>query len=129
MLGRARNTVKLKRLGFFRELRHGDPNGPSLKALLGTKPNYEPDLVIRYLRSGVLRIGSPGVSKDVLDPTGKVIGAPNILTDGTWAWPEDLAYYIERYRIELPQDFTSHLAQNSYRPPTSGEIDLASLEV
>jgi len=31
-----------------------------------------------------------------------------LLTDGHWTWRNDLAYYVENYRIGLPDEFIQH---------------------
>ena len=29
-------------------------------------------------------------------------------TDGTWAWPEGLAHFVENYDVQLPDEFVRH---------------------
>jgi hypothetical protein len=118
--------MSLKRAGFFRELRHSD-DLPSLKSALADAPqNHEQDIV-DYLRSGALLIGSPGPSFDVLSSTRQVAGAQHILTDGTWAWPADISYYVEKYHCRLPREFIDHMRSRNWRPPDDAEIDPGSL--
>ncbi len=121
--------MKLKRVGFFRELDHGDPNGPKLVEHVSDHPQPDEDRLVDYLRGGILLIGSPGVVYDVLDNKAGPVGSPNILTDGVWAWPGDLPYYVEKYHLRLPKEFVEHVRGRSFRPPVEGEIDTCELEL
>lgn len=117
--------MKVKLVGFFNELPHGIPNGGSLKKNINLIPQVDKEKILDYLTSGHAWIISPGVVKDILSHEDIVIGAPNILTDGVWAWPEDLIYYIRKYNVTLPDDFFHHMIKNSWKIP---ECDLNRLE-
>ena len=121
--------MKLKSVGFFRELDHGDPTGPSLVASVGDKPRPDEARIADYLRGGLLLIGCPGVVGDILDEAAGLIGTPHIMTDGVWAWPGDLPYYVEKYHLTLPGDFIAHARTRGLNPPAVGEIDLSDLEL
>ncbi len=97
----------LNRIGFFRELPHGDDDGPALAGSVRDAPGVDEQRLVEYLRAGVSYIVSPGVVRDALDQSGPV-GTGSVLTDGTWAWPDDLPHYVERYHIALPEDFVAH---------------------
>jgi hypothetical protein len=121
--------MKLRRVGFFQELDHGDPTGPRLADLVNDRPQPDEIKISSYLRRGLLLIGCPGVVADALDSTVGVIGSPDILTDGMWAWPGDLPYYVEKYHPALPGEFVSHIRERSFQPPTDGEVDVTDLEL
>lgn len=121
--------MKLKRVGFFQELDHGDPNGPKLADHVSDRPQPDEDRVVAYLRSGLLLIGCPGVVRDVLDNTVGPVGSPDILTDGVWAWPGDLPYYVEKYHLRLPKEFVDDLRVRSFRPPADGDVEIRELEL
>ena len=115
--------MALRKVGFFRELRHGFPDGPSLKAVRGTLK--EVGAVAKYLRSGNAVV-TPGVLvDDVLDPTKTRVAPLWILTDGAWVWPADLAYYVETYSCGLPQEFLDHMRGVRWRMVTLSDEDLA----
>ena len=104
----------MKRLGFFHELPHGDPTGPSLRASVDATAA---DLAIRlvvYLRSGRLLAAVPSPGVDVLDPTRVGVPSPHLLTDGRWMWPADLAYYVESYGVSVPAEFLEDLDDASW---------------
>ncbi len=118
--------MHLRHVGFFQELRHGPCDGPRLLDSIRTTAQADEDQMTRYLNGGLILFASPGVVEDVLEP-GKVIATPSVLTDGSWAWPEDLAYYVGRYHIELPEEFVSHVRQRDYKPPRPDEVILEDL--
>lgn len=119
--------TSLRRVGFFRELRHGKADGPVLKeAIRGAGDPDEPK-VVSYLRAGHVLMASPGIVRDVLDPRGGIIGALGILTDGTYAWPSDLVHYVERYHARLPDELIAHMASLGWRMPD--HVDLSALQL
>jgi len=122
--------MKLRRYGFFRELDHGDSDGESLSELSGTAHYDEATKkrVVEYLASGHLVVGCPGTVVDVLaegDPTP--IGSPDILTDGEWAWPGDLPYYVLHYRVPVPQEMLDTMKKHSWHVPQ--QIEVTELEL
>lgn len=111
----------LKRVGFFRELIHGDRDGPSLKESLGDRAATQNPQIVRYLLDAPLMAAFPGLVDDVIKPT-ITIGPAHIRGDGVWMWPQDLAYYVERYEARLPDEFIAHITASGFRPPKESEI-------
>jgi hypothetical protein len=66
-----------------------------------------------YLRSRACVAVAAGLARDVLGPANGIIGTLAILTDGVYAWPSDLAYYVEKHHLELPSEFVAHVAKRS----------------
>lgn len=99
---------KLVRVGFFAELRHGDKRGTKLANVC--RPEAHPDeaAIVRYLQQASTLIASPGPVRDVLAPELGYIGTASIQTDGVFCWPADLAHYVARYHIALPETFLAH---------------------
>ncbi|MEN0065588.1 MAG: hypothetical protein AAGA48_25835 [Myxococcota bacterium] len=116
---------KLKRAGFFAELPHGDEDGPSLGDARNETPQPHEARIVAYLREAPVLIEESDNVADVLDPSGEWIGPASIHTDGVWAWPADLAYYVEHYHVNLPTSFVEHLVDRGY---ALGEIDLEAIE-
>jgi hypothetical protein len=119
--------MKLKRVGFFRELRHGAPDGPQLRSLIADLPQPDEARIVDYLKSGVVLIATPAFVEDVLTP-GQRIGSPHILTDGVWAWPGDLAHYVENYHVRLPEEFLTDMRRNNWTVPGEDRLSLDRLE-
>jgi hypothetical protein len=120
-------VTTLTRIGFFRELRHGKPDGPSLHESLGSKAGPHDIELVRYLRSGAVLMAAPGVVRDVLIPESDVIGSLSILTDGTYAWPSDLAHYVERHHARVPPQFLAYAQANAWAVPAG--LDVVSLKL
>jgi hypothetical protein len=117
---------KLIRVGFYQELKHGRPDGESLRAVV--QPEGAPDdaRLAAYLRSGKQMMIAPGPVKDVL-AANAIIGTLAILTDGTYAWPSDFAHYVEKHHARPPTELVEHARANSFVVPA--EIDLSQLEL
>ena len=71
--------------------------------------------VERYIRNGVMVAGVPGSSRDVLDGEMHLV-SPSLLTDGTYVWRKDLAHYVNKYGIALPEQFIVHAVAAPRRP-------------
>lgn len=114
-------------VGFYRELRGGKPHEPSMREAI--QPASEPHeaKVVAYLKAGTLLIASGGVVRDVLEPASGMIGAPDILTDGVYAWPTIFAYYVERHHVRIPVDLASHMVANRWTVPA--DVDVRSLKI
>jgi len=122
--GEAPARTKLLRVGFFSELRHGDPQGPSLAGCRREQRSPHEDEIVRYLTEAPVLIASPGPVSDVLDPTAGFVGTRSIHTDGVWCWPGDLAHYVRRYHVALPSAFLEHLLSRGWQP---GQPDLTAV--
>jgi hypothetical protein len=114
---------KLIRVGFFREMRHGEPDDPSLAALRSPTPGPHQVDLARYLDAGHVLFATPGFATDVLDGTTR-IGPPHYLTDGQYVWPGDAAHYVRTYNVRLPDEFVAHVVASGAPPAT---VDLATL--
>lgn len=102
-------------------------SGPSLRSLASPTPQQDEDLIVRYLRQGILFIACPGLVSDVLRQD-HVICSPHIMTDGTWAWPQDLGYYVETYHARLPDEVIAHMRENDWRVPDEMSLAMSELE-
>lgn len=109
---------RMTSIGFFREFEHGRPDGPSLREAMRDSGKPGESRIAAYLRDAPILLHALGPVTDVFEPTGDYICAPNIRTDGVYAWPEDLAYYVERYHVELPAEFLKHIAAAKWKPPS-----------
>jgi hypothetical protein len=117
----------LKYVGNFVELGYDDHRDPpSLVAGRGKRKAAMKEQVVAYLRSGVTLVFSPGRDEDVLDPR-KYAGSASVLTDGVYAWPKTLAYYVDTYDVELPAAFEAHMQRLQWTMPAA--IDKMTLEL
>ena len=117
-------TNRLRRVGCFREIGYDDqPDAPSLTELRGRRQAADKDRVVAYLRAGKVCVFSPGFAEDVFDGTDA--GKMSLLTDGTYLWPGSLAHYVEKYDVELPEEFEAFMAARRWVVP--GDIDLKAI--
>jgi hypothetical protein len=120
--------VRLQFVGRFRELRHGDPDGPSLRSLIREQSRADEANLIEYLTTASIYIWSPGLVGDVMDPRKLDVATPSIATDGVFAWHMDLPYYVATYHVELPDTFVRHAAARDWKPPILSHSDLLELQ-
>jgi hypothetical protein len=118
---------QLRRAGFFRELRHGDPTGPSLRDCVADAAAPDEDQILKYLASGNLLVGCLGIADDVLKP-GAISASPHIMTDGVWAWSNDLEYYVRTYHARLPTEFVEHMRANQWRAPRLSDDEIGEMD-
>jgi hypothetical protein len=112
--------MTVRRIGFFRELPHGDEDGRSIHDARGRLAAAD-RAVARYLAGGTAVAATGGLAAvDVLAGDGRTIGAVELLTDGHWVWPGDLAYYVEHYAVDLPAEFLARARANDWQCP---EVD------
>lgn len=117
---------RLVPVGFFRELKHGRADGPSLPEAMSDRAKPGESRIAAYLREAPILLHAVGPVTDVFEPNGDYICAPSIHTDGVYAWPEDLAYYVERYHVALPAEFLAHMATAKWRAPL--DVDTTTIE-
>jgi hypothetical protein len=117
----------LKRVGFFSDLRHGDAAESKLHDSLNSC-TFDRKKMRAYLDSGTKLIVSPGPVFDVIDPNvSKPIASGGVFTDGIWAWPTDLGYYVEKYGAALPDAFVLHCQDQGWRTPEITSLDSLGL--
>lgn len=114
----------VKLLSRFLELDY--ENGASLADLRFQRIRANKQSVLEYLKSARPLVVSPGTLGDVFDPLGHA-GSGSILTDGTYAWHDALAYYLDEYDIVLPEEFEEHMKRLAYRCPS--DVELAELQL
>ena len=100
--------------GYFKEMPHGKDNSPSIKEVIGKEQKEYIDKIYEYLSSGIILVTSPGVATDVIKPDVGEIGTISAMTDGIWLWPSDLAYYVKKYGVKLPEEFIETMRNNNW---------------
>jgi hypothetical protein len=119
---------ELLQMDFF-DSRGGVPNS-DLKSCISETPQADEDKILAYLRSGHFyrAFAVPDDElHDALD-TEKILPIePALFTDGTYVWPSDLPYYVEKYHAHLPRAFLHHARKNGWQVPAS--VDVSSLKM
>ena len=114
------------RAGFFRELPHGLPGGDSLReAVASGGSGYDEEKLLRYLHGNTVLAATASMVDDVLDPRWRAVAPLEIVTDGAWVWPRDLAYYVEQYHVAVPLQFVLQIELHDWVQPdlTADEVD------
>lgn len=104
-------------VGFFRELDHGDPRGPSIyDSLSDPLPLATRRLVASYLRAASVVMATSARARDVLHPERGEVSGISVMTDGRYLWTEDLAYYVDVYGCRVPDGM---VRRAEYGPPAA----------
>ena len=121
--------MKLQLAGMFREFSGGDESAGSIADVVGALDEALVSRVVGYLEHGNLYVGTPGLSDDVLDSEHKRVASPHIMTDGVWAWRNELPYYVRKYHVAAPTAFVEHMRANERRCPVLRRDELLQLEL
>ena len=119
--------MTLKSVGFYRELRHGDPDGPSLAAARDGLTGCDVETLAGYLNGAETLAATGSLTDDAPDPVRTGVARLEIATDREWVWPRDLAYYVRAYRVALPPEFIATVRERDGRPPRLSRDELARL--
>jgi hypothetical protein len=115
--------MELTRVGFFRELVHGAPEGPSLHdALRDPLAQDVRSSIARYLQGGTVVLATSATTTDAVEPSRGDIGNISIKTDGTFVWPSDLAYYVATYGARTDPELESIATHSLPRPLGRDEL-------
>jgi hypothetical protein len=113
--------------GFFRELGHGSPGGPSLEQSRRETAQPDEENIANYLESAPAISVSGSMADDYFDPSKRAVAPLEIVSDGAWVWPRDLAYYVRHYHAALPPDFVAFMRQRGWQPPEFTRDELVRL--
>jgi hypothetical protein len=123
--------VDLIPVGFFRE-QTDDPEEqrtlPSIRDFVELAAHECEEKVLNYLRNGHCYAAKGGWDTDVLDLSCQAPLFRGYYTDGAYFWPQDLAYYVEKYHLRLPQAFLDHMAAMNWQPPPKESLALRFTE-
>jgi hypothetical protein len=100
---------------------------PSLRDAVATSPQDHEQDIIHYLESAPNYSAMGKVVRDVLDPDSGTILYPAVNTDGLYLWPLELAHYVRKYHVRLPQHFLDRMASLNWKPPPQTAIDYKKL--
>lgn len=118
----------LRAVGFFYEC-FGGSSGPSLREAIRATSHDNENEMASYLDHGHLFACIMGQARDILSTDHEIAGSGDchILTDGVWAWPAFLSYYLRNYHIELPLELWEQARLSAWMVPF--DINLAELSL
>ncbi len=119
--------MTLRRVGFFRELHPDDPGLPSVHAAIRDEGHPDEGRIVAYLEAGVCVAACGGVQFDVVEPSSGHVTSPDMVSDGDWLWPGELAYYVSRYHVALPAEFTNSLRRKAWQTQTLSDDEVNAL--
>jgi hypothetical protein len=111
-------TIVLQGIGFFYRL-PGVDRLHVLNLLSRPEPLQDEAAIASYLDAGVVFAATPGVEEDPLIPGTPFAGALHIRTDGRYAWPQTLSYWVRKHHVALPDPFLEYIRGAGYRIPSS----------
>lgn len=83
-------------------------NYPLMKDSLAKNKYPNQEAIVRFLRKGEVVLAQLSRNKDVFD--GSVIESEVLtLTDGEYFWCNQLAHYVDKYNLRLPEEFEKHI--------------------
>jgi hypothetical protein len=112
--------ARLRAVGFYKEFGGSESEIsqlPSLRDCVAEDPQPDEDKILQYLRTGRGYAGRGSYEKDVLDPGARYGLVADLLTDGVYLWRADLAYYVAKYHVRLPEDFLAHARAQNWTVP------------
>lgn len=118
----------MRQLAHFAEF--GGPVGASIQSAIRMNALGSEALVARYLRSCTTVLDVMERMPDVLDGSNVELTG-SLITDGFWYWREDLAYYVEKYHVDLGSEFISDVTRRGFVPVhlNDAEARRATIEV
>ena len=110
-------TVILQGVGFFYRLPDID-RLHILNLLRCPEPLHDEAAIATYLDAGVVIAVIPGLETDPLIVGTPFAGALHLRTDGRYAWPQTLSYWLRKHHLMLPDPFLEYVRGAAYRIPT-----------
>ena len=84
---------------------------PSMQEFFQSEKYENQDKIVDYLKTGKPVMVQTAYARDVF--TGALLGYEKVFfIDGVFAWSNDLAYYVEKYNLKLPDTFMKHALTN-----------------
>lgn len=126
---RALRRVVHNYVGFFSDLHPWfDAATCSIDESIAEPGGYDREKVAAYLHSGTMVAPIMLVVPDPRVPS-ETAGTASVISDGVWAWPEYLEYFVRRYGVRLDSAFLAHGEERGWQSPdgvpTADEIELS----
>ena len=100
-----------KRINIMKNWREFNPLAVrSMKDDFNEYPSAFRKEILAYLNNGEVILASPSSAIDFF--TGERINQTNcIMTDGEYSWSNSLAYYVEKYNLQIPKEFEDRIKE------------------
>ena len=104
-------------VGLNKELDHME-DLPSIKTMIH-KPMKEKEKVLEYMKNAEHIGYMPGIARDVFHPEIWTTDL-SLMSDGKYQWRSDIIYYVEKYDMELPEEFVEHALRQMKKAENNG---------
>ena len=82
---------------------------PYMRDCLSDTPIEHRDEIVDFLsHAGIATIVRMGAPRDIFT-NERIAGEAEIRSDGVYEWDASWAHYVDRYNLQLPQDFVDHI--------------------
>ena len=98
-------------IGKFKET-YNDDKYPSIFSAVRDEAPENKSKILGYMKTARVEARAPGYLYDRINQDA-IILKPACYTDGVYAWRSDVIYYYEKYNIELPEDFITHVLRKT----------------
>jgi hypothetical protein len=107
---------RLLPLGVFREFSDWSSDSPSIRDAIGAGPPPEVQRRLAFYLSQATSIrATMGRESDVIDGEDVYLST-GLQSDGDWYWRGDLAHYVLKYNVQVPDAFIEHAASHLWSP-------------
>ena len=115
-----------KWFGMWKDQRDGFKNYPDIEDFIQpqTVAKYQHEKLYNYLKNSQILLATSGDYAP--DPfTGEIIEMSIChMTDGIWVWINSLPYYIDKYKVAIPEAFLENIERNNFMPVKwDGDMD------
>ncbi|MCE9584367.1 MAG: hypothetical protein K8T20_17910 [Planctomycetes bacterium] len=91
--------------------------GLGLRNLVRPVPHPDKVKILSYLRASKPRAAAAGLFQDFLAPGSPRIEPLLAYGDDDWIWTNQVTYYVDRYNLELSEEFVAHMRAQGWRSP------------
>lgn len=67
--------------------------------------------ILEYLKNGETIAVTMNIIESLYEGDNNIIGGVTYLTDGKWIWPNYLIYYLEKFNIEINNEFVDYVLE------------------
>ena len=85
---------------------------PSIKEHIQREPHKSKAALLKHLRSGQVHMVTASRIVDIL--SGEKTNIELVfMNDGKYSWTSKIPYYVDKYNLQLPDDFVEHVLKNN----------------
>lgn len=85
---------------------------PSIKEHIQSEPHKSKAAILKHLRNGHVHMVTASRIVDIL--SGEKTNIELVfMNDGKYSWTSKVPYYVDKYNLQLPDDFVEHVLKNN----------------